>query len=222
MDLKTCLLVGAPVDSGKRRRGCLMGPDAFRTAGLAEALRDGIVSEALVRAEAAVMLVQWTGSSRQEVTLPWTRIRSFDDAEAFAQKIADAPRRWRNYSTAIGEALSFALDQFADAPACKRNVIDVSGVGPSNEGTEPLAVRAALRAAGITVNALAIEENEADLTAYFWENLILGEGAFVVTANRFSDYPDRIRMKLIRETTAQISCSVDTCDPDFGGDPNEG
>jgi len=36
---KTCLLVGAPVDSGKRRRGCLMGPDAFRTAGLAEELR---------------------------------------------------------------------------------------------------------------------------------------------------------------------------------------
>ncbi len=33
-----CLLVGAPVDSGKRTRGCLMGPDAFRTAGLAEQL----------------------------------------------------------------------------------------------------------------------------------------------------------------------------------------
>lgn len=40
MDLKTCVLVGAPVDSGKRRRGCLMGPDAYRTAGLAETLRD--------------------------------------------------------------------------------------------------------------------------------------------------------------------------------------
>ncbi|EPX86116.1 arginase [Rubellimicrobium thermophilum DSM 16684] len=32
------ILIGAPVDSGKRRRGCLMGPDAFRVAGLAEAL----------------------------------------------------------------------------------------------------------------------------------------------------------------------------------------
>lgn len=40
MDPKTCILIGAPVDSGKRRRGCLMGPDAFRTAGLAEALSD--------------------------------------------------------------------------------------------------------------------------------------------------------------------------------------
>ncbi len=35
-----CILVGAPLDSGKRRQGCLMGPDAFRTAGLSEALRD--------------------------------------------------------------------------------------------------------------------------------------------------------------------------------------
>lgn len=40
MTQKPCILVGAPVDSGKRRRGCLMGPDAFRTAGLAETLAD--------------------------------------------------------------------------------------------------------------------------------------------------------------------------------------
>lgn len=33
-------LIGAPVDSGKRRQGCLMGPDALRTAGLAKALSD--------------------------------------------------------------------------------------------------------------------------------------------------------------------------------------
>ena len=33
-----CILIGAPVDCGKRRRGCLMGPDAYRTAGLAEAI----------------------------------------------------------------------------------------------------------------------------------------------------------------------------------------
>jgi len=33
-----CLLIGAPMDCGKRRRGCMMGPDAYRTAGLAEAL----------------------------------------------------------------------------------------------------------------------------------------------------------------------------------------
>ena len=35
-----CLLIGAPMDCGKRRRGCLMGPDAYRTAGLAETLTE--------------------------------------------------------------------------------------------------------------------------------------------------------------------------------------
>lgn len=40
MTAKNCILVGAPVDSGKRRRGCLMGPDSFRTAGLHECLED--------------------------------------------------------------------------------------------------------------------------------------------------------------------------------------
>lgn len=34
------VLVGVPMDSGKRRQGCLMGPDAYRTAGLATALSD--------------------------------------------------------------------------------------------------------------------------------------------------------------------------------------
>ena len=40
MTRKTCILIGAPVDSGKRRGGCLMGPDSLRTAGIAGALRD--------------------------------------------------------------------------------------------------------------------------------------------------------------------------------------
>ncbi len=39
MTQQNCILVGAPMDSGKRRKGCLMGPDAYRTAGLAEAIR---------------------------------------------------------------------------------------------------------------------------------------------------------------------------------------
>ena len=35
---KTCALIAAPVQSGTGRRGCAMGPDADRAAGLAEAL----------------------------------------------------------------------------------------------------------------------------------------------------------------------------------------
>ncbi|WP_298295539.1 arginase [uncultured Litoreibacter sp.] len=38
MTPKTCILVGAPVQSGASQPGCIMGPDAFRTAGLAPTL----------------------------------------------------------------------------------------------------------------------------------------------------------------------------------------
>jgi arginase len=34
------ILIGAPVDSGQRYPGCLMGPSAYRVAGLAQAIRD--------------------------------------------------------------------------------------------------------------------------------------------------------------------------------------
>ena len=40
MDRKHLILVGAPMDAGKRRQGCRMGPDAYRVAGLAKALVD--------------------------------------------------------------------------------------------------------------------------------------------------------------------------------------
>ncbi|MEM6374433.1 MAG: arginase family protein, partial [Pseudomonadota bacterium] len=39
MTPRTIQLIGVPMDSGKRRQGCLMGPDAYRTAGLLDALR---------------------------------------------------------------------------------------------------------------------------------------------------------------------------------------
>ncbi|PLL13503.1 arginase [Tabrizicola sp. TH137] len=34
------ILIGAPIDSGQRYPGCLMGPSAYRVAGLAQAIRD--------------------------------------------------------------------------------------------------------------------------------------------------------------------------------------
>jgi arginase family enzyme len=35
---RTCLLIGAPIDAGQRYPGCLMGPAAYRTAGIDRAL----------------------------------------------------------------------------------------------------------------------------------------------------------------------------------------
>jgi Ca-activated chloride channel family protein len=173
--------------------------------GLALALRDGIVADALVDQQAAVTLIQWSGSSRQKQTLPWVRIETHADVDMLAQRVADDPRLWRNYSTAIGEALSLSIESLANGPTCRRHVIDVSGDGVSNEGQGPQVLRAELRRKDIVVNALAIETDDTDLTAYFYENLIAGEGAFVITANGFEDYPEQIKRKLQRETTEQVS-----------------
>ncbi len=171
--------------------------------GLAAGLRDPVVSEALVRGQAQVMLVQWTGESRQRVTIPWTKIDSFIALEKFADQVAQDPRVWRNFSTAIGEALEATLLRFDDVAECRRLLIDISGDGVSNEGVEPTQIHGLLKDRGVTVNAIAIEESEPDLTAYFFENVIFGEGAFVVSASGFADYPERIRKKLLREVTQQ-------------------
>jgi Ca-activated chloride channel family protein len=176
--------------------------------GLAAALRDGIVVDALTDQQAQVSLIQWSGSSRQEQLVPWTKLATDEDVHRLADAIEAAPRRWRNYSTAIGEALALAVKAFETlekTERCERRVIDVSGDGISNEGPAPQEMRQVLRRAGIKVNALAIEEEGGDLTAYFYEHLIEGEGAFVITAQGFQDYPAQIRRKLQRETTKQLS-----------------
>ncbi len=36
----TCILIGAPIDTGQKRDGCLMGPAAYRVAGLARSLEE--------------------------------------------------------------------------------------------------------------------------------------------------------------------------------------
>lgn len=173
--------------------------------GLAAALRDGAVVDALVTGEAAVAMLQWTGEGRQALSVPWMRVRSGAEAEQLARAVEVAPRRWDMYSTAIGDAMVASRQLFRDAPDCRRRIVDISSDGISNEGGAPSGARAILAGAGITVNALVIETDEIDLTAYFRKNVITGAGAFVVTANGFEDYPGRIRQKLIRELAVQVS-----------------
>ncbi|MEP3346567.1 MAG: DUF1194 domain-containing protein [Litoreibacter sp.] len=173
--------------------------------GLGAALADGAVSEALVVARAQVMLVQWTGSTRQIVSVPWTQVTDFEVADSLAFEITTAQREWRSFSTAIGEAVEFGLKQFDDVPDCKRRVIDVSGDGVSNEGVPPERLRAAALREGVTINGLAIEGAEGDLLEYYRANLISGPASFAMQATSFEDYPERIRQKLLREITKQVA-----------------
>ena len=172
--------------------------------GLAGALRDDEVSEALVVSKAAIMLIHWTGNTRQAIVLPWARIRSHEQLAEIADQVEVAPRSWRHFSTAIGDALIFTANQFHEVPECERKVIDVSGDGRSNEGALPQDVRFALVKSGFVINGLAIEGSEKDLTGYYNDHVIAGPNAFVMTAQSFQDYPDRIRRKMIREVSKQI------------------
>ena len=173
--------------------------------GLATGLRDGIVVDALIDQSAKVTLIQWSGSTRQRQTVPWVQIGSYADVLSLADRIANDPRVWRNFSTAVGEVLDASLAALEDVSDCTRKVIDVSGDSVSNEGVTPQSIHPALKAQGVIVNGLAIETDQTDLTAYFFGSLIMGEGAFVVTANGFEDYPAQIKRKLQRETTKQLS-----------------
>jgi len=184
-------------------------PDEYtiQMGGLARAIEDPAVTDALVHARARVMVMQWTGADRQIISVPWTAIESLQDAQAFAGEVARTPRAWRSFSTAIGDAVEVAL--FAlDAPEvadCQRKVIDVSGDGPSNEGTPPQDARVIAAVRGVTINALAIEESEAGLAAYYRQHVITGPGAFVSRAATFEDYPARIKEKLLREVVVQLA-----------------
>jgi arginase len=81
-----CILVGAPLDCGKARKGCLMGPDAYRTAGLSDALKDlghkvsdmGNVAPRPFNAKTHPKLVDL------EETIAWTESLAEVGEEAFA------------------------------------------------------------------------------------------------------------------------------------------
>jgi len=173
--------------------------------GLAAALVDRSIAGALVEGRAKLALMQWTGSGRQRVVINWTDMTDQAAVENFADQVILERRVWRNFSTAIGEAIALSIAYFAQVPECKRRVIDVSGDGPNNEGRPPHTLWAELAAAEITVNALVIEDSVPGLTRYFETDVITGEGAFAVTADRFEDYPAQIRRKLFRELTKAVA-----------------
>ena len=173
--------------------------------GLADALEDPTIAEALVKSQAALLLVQWSGTGRQRVMLPWRRIPDRASLTAYVAEVRVVPRAWRHFSTAIGEALNFTARQFNDAPPCGRKVIDVSGDGISNEGPEAALARDTAVGLGITINALAIENTVEGLSRYFDSNVAGGNGAFVITATNYRDYPRAIRRKLLTEVVKPLS-----------------
>ncbi len=173
--------------------------------GMAAALEDSSIADALVAAKAKVSVVQWSGSSRQEISVDWRQMNTLSDVEILVRDVKKLKRPWRHFSTAIGDMLIQVGPMF-DGVGCKQSVIDVSGDGISNEGHAPDEPRDALVVKGIRINALAIlGATDQDLTQYYRKHVIGGLNSFVYEAANYEDYPETIRRKLLDEITEPVS-----------------
>ncbi|MEY1555530.1 DUF1194 domain-containing protein [Yoonia sp. R2331] len=171
--------------------------------GLADALRDPEVIEAMVQNQAAVAVVQWSGFDRQEVTIPWTRIQSAADVAVLSQQARLMPRAFVLSDTAPAEAVYYSLRLFSQVPDCKRKIIDVSGDGTPNSGGEVRDARRAAEQQGVTINGIAIESMGMAITNFFRGAVITRDG-FVMTARTHREYAETLRRKIIRELSRVI------------------
>ena len=175
----------------------------LQMAGLATAFRDPSVQYAITTAASrglAVTLVQWSASDEQVQSVPWTLLTDFDSIDRFANRISLAPRAMKGGKTALGEAMAHGVELISELGfVARRNVIDISGDGGSNEGRLPQESRELAREAGIVINGIAILNEEPRLDHYFRSDVIVGSGAFLITAVDYVDFARAIRMKLLRE-----------------------
>ncbi len=169
--------------------------------GIAAAFEDPRVLTALeLSGSIAVALLQWSSAGQQAEVIAWTRIDGARDALAFAERVRAAERRIVGGATALNPAInaSVAWTQ-TNAFQGERVVIDVSGDGRANEGGSPAFARAAANRAGVTINGLAILNEEPRLARYYLAGVVGGPGAFLLTADDFSDFAVAMRRKLYFE-----------------------
>ncbi|MCQ4160947.1 DUF1194 domain-containing protein [Roseomonas sp. GC11] len=176
-------------------RGALSDPRVV------EAIRGGSVGAI------GVTYVEWAGIEYQRQVLPWMRIGSQVEAEAWSSALAEAPRASLSW-TSISGGIDFSLKVMADAPfEGTRKVIDVSGDGVNNSGPPVEPVRDRAVAEGVVINGLPILNDQPSfgrrgsltLDQYYAESVIGGPGAFLVVAQDFEAFGQAVRRKLIRE-----------------------
>jgi len=177
--------------------------------GIAEALRDPQVIAAMRQAgDVAVSVIFWGDAGQPHQTIGWIRIADGKDCDRLAERIERMPRAVKG-STGLGSGLVAALDMIADADFCaNRAIINVSGDGSetvyrrqTRRLTKPEDARARAEESGITINALAISNQEGGLKDYFASQVVTGPGAFVMEVKNYESFAEAMRRKLIREIT---------------------
>lgn len=180
-----------------------VGEYKIQTDGLADALLDASVAEALIQGNVALSVVQWSGPDSQDMTIPWTRMTSETDIRLFAQRARLMPRVYQMSNTAVGELIRFSLNQFKDVADCARHVIDISGDGNDNASTGPEQARRSAELQGVQINALAIEWIGDSITN-FYRRSVITQGGFVMTARGHEDYAETLRRKITREVSQAL------------------
>ncbi|MDE2228953.1 MAG: DUF1194 domain-containing protein [Alphaproteobacteria bacterium] len=173
--------------------------------GIARALENPAVLSAIAGGPHAAIdatVMEWSDRDKQVVIVPWMRISDKASGAAFAAKVR-AAHRTSNGLTAIGDALLAAAATFKTLPDHPtRRVIDLSGDGMANIGPKPADVRDALVAQGISVNGLAILQNEPWLSTYYDQNVIGGQGSFLLDVQNYDTFAQAMQEKLINEIAA--------------------
>ena len=159
----------------------------------------------------AISFVEWSGVGEQTIVADWTLVAGREDADALAARIRTAPRAFLG-RTAIGSAIEFAMLQFARSPfRAERRLIDVSGDGTSNSGSDVVEARQVALARGVTINGLAILSEvplpfnplhthpPGGLLKYYESNVIGGQNAFALAAEGHEAFGSAILAKLIKE-----------------------
>lgn len=183
--------VSGSIDAGEYR---------IQSTGTADALEDPAVVEALLAGQVALTVLHWSGQGQQAVVLPWTRMLSPRHIAEAATRVRTAPRAFAGSDTAVGQAVDASLALFAQVPDCKRKIIDISGDGPENSGHTARAARSRAAAAGVAINAIAIEDlGQSTAITRFYQDWVITRGGFVITSRSLRAYPQAIRQKLLRE-----------------------
>jgi hypothetical protein len=154
----------------------------------------------------AVTIVHWSSKAAQVIN--WTHIVNGGDAVRVSREIEGTPRKTLGATTAIGTAIGFGTDLIANNSFEGRRLsIDVSGDGKNNSGLALWGERNRAVAMGITVNGLAILDDDPTLYSYYRDHVIRGPGSFVLTAIDFHDFARAFREKLLREIRSLIAGS---------------
>lgn len=170
--------------------------------GLASAFRDADFQAAILAFDDPIAgaAFEWSGQDHQKVIADWTFLSDADAIERLAARLEEQRRSDYGQHTAIGSAVAFAHSLLELGPNCSWQAIDVSSDGYNNDGRTPGQVYGLLDFSEVTVNALVIGgETRPALKRYFETDVIHGPGAFALGTVSFADYPEAIRMKLLRE-----------------------